>query len=137
MKFLEPKGRYEPRYEATLDEMFEAIEFTPYSKDAPRRAGWLFVSETKMNRGYTGGWYHAKFKPALIEPTLIEMLAPSIFSNSPEELHEELYAELIRWEGGEVRLYLKFRKILGSYCLVTLREDDVIAWLDKHKEAAC
>lgn len=131
MKFLEPKGRYEPRYETTLDEMFEAIEFTPYSKDAPRRAGWLFVSNTQLNRGYTGGWYHAKFKPALIE-----MLAPSIFSNSPEELHEELYAELISWEGGEVRLYLKFQQILGSYLMATLREEDVIAWLGRAKGAA-
>ena len=84
-----------------------------------------------MHRGYTGGWYHAKFKPALVE-----MLAPSIFSNAPEKLHEELYAELIRWEGGEVRLYLKFQQILGSYCLVTLREEDVIAWLGRAKGAA-
>lgn len=132
MKFLEPKGRYEPRYETTLDEMFEAIEFVPYKNGVPpRRTGWLFVSVTQMSRGYAGGWYYAKFKPALID-----MLAPSIFSNSPEELHEELYAELIRWEGGEVRLYLKFQQILGSYCLVTLREDDVIAWLEQAKEIA-
>ena len=132
MKFLNPKGRYEPRYEATLDEMFEAIEFTPYSSgDAPRRAGWLFVSDTRMHSGYTGGWYHAKFKP-----TLIEMLAPSIFSNAPEKLHEELYAELIRWEGGEVRLYLKFQQITGSYCMTVLRKEDVIAWLEQAKEIA-
>ena len=133
MKFLEPKGRYEPRYEATLDEMFEEIEFTPYTAKggAPRRAGWLFVSDTQMSRGYAGGWYHAKFKPALVE-----MLAPSIFSNAPGNLHEELYAELNSWEGGEVRLYLKFQQILGSYCMATLREEDVIAWLDQAKGVA-
>ena len=131
MKFLNPKSRYEPRYEATLDEMFEAIEFTPYSKDAPRRAGWLFVRELRLNCGFIGGWYHAKFKPALIE-----MLAPSIFSNSPEELHEELYVELVLWKGGEVRLYLKFRQIIGSYCMTVLCKEDVIAWIEQAKEIA-
>jgi hypothetical protein len=130
MKFLEPKGRYEPRYEATLDEMFEEIEFIPYNKGvSPRRTGWLFVSETQMSRGYTGGWYYAKFKP-----DLIEMLAPSIFSNSPENLHEELSAELVRWEAGEIRLYMSFQRIIGSYCMAVLREEDVIAWLDQARK---
>lgn len=132
MKFLEPKGRYEPRYEAALDEMFEAIEFVPYKNGVPpRRAGWLFVSVTQMSRGYAGGWYYAKFKPALID-----MLAPSIFSNSPENLHEELSVELVRWEPGEIRLYMSFQGIIGSYCMVVLREEDVIAWLDQAKGVA-
>ena len=132
MKFLNPQGRYEPRYEATLDEMFEAIEFVPYKNGIPpHRAGWLFVSVTQVSRGYSGGWYYAKFKPALIE-----MLAPSIFSNSQEKLHEELYADLLRWKGGEVRVYLNFQQISGSYCLATLREEDVIAWLEQAKGAA-
>lgn len=132
MKFLNPKGRYEPRYEATLDEMFEAIEFTPYSSGVPpRRAGWLFVSESQMNLGYTGGWYHAKFKPELIG-----MLAPSIFSNAPENLHIELSVQMVKWEEGETRLYMSFQNIIGSYCMATLREEDVIAWLGRAKGAA-
>lgn len=132
MKFLNPKTRWEPRWEATLDEMFEEIRFTRYTLPCPStESGWLYLSTLGLHRkGGSDGWYHVKLRPALID-----MLAPSIFSNLPELLHEELHADLVKSIDGQIRLYLQFKKVSGAYCLTVLDEAEVFAWLDRHKTA--
>ena len=130
MKFLDPKTRWEPRYEATLDEVFENIELIPYSKHPVQREGWLFLSMLRMNE-YRGGWHYAKFRPQLLE-----MLAPSIFSNKASVLHQELSAELIDQRDGTVKLYLSFTLVSGAYCLLVTSKDEALTLIDRHKEAA-
>lgn len=133
MKFLDPKSRAEPRYEATLDEVFEDIEFIPYSKHPVQREGWLFLSMLSMLRmnEYRGGWHYAKFRPQLLD-----MLAPSIFSNKASVLHQELRAELIEQRDGTVKLYLSFTLVSGAYCLLVTSKDEALTLIDRHKEAA-
>lgn len=132
VEFLSPKSRSEPRYKATLADVLEAIEFAPYrSAFGGKGPGWLFLSTYRSGRSYPGGCHHVKFKPALID-----MLAPSIFSNSAEHLHEELSMELISQQDGSLRLYMQFQSITGSYCLMEVSEAEAIEWLDRHKEAA-
>lgn len=129
MKFLCPKSRAEPRYEATLDEVFEDIEFIPYSKHPVQREGWLFLSTMGMNE-WRGGCHYAKFRPQLLD-----MLAPSIFSNKASVLHQELSAELIDQQDGTVKLYLSFTLVSGAYCLLVTSKDEALTLIDRHKEA--
>lgn len=131
MKFLDPKGRWEPRYEATLNEVFEDIEFVPYSRNAKQREGWLFLSTLGMVHEYRGGWYYAKFRPQLLD-----MLAPSIFSNGASVLHRELSAEFIDQEDGTVKLYLSFTQVSGAYCLLVTSKAEAMGLIEGRKEVA-
>lgn len=130
MKLLDPENRWEPCCEATLDELFEEITFTPYGNEVVGpRAGWLFLSNIGVSHG--GGWHYVKFKQALCE-----LLSCSIYGNDPTTIHEHHFLQLVSQQDGTVKLFLKFQQILGSYCLTLMDEAEAIAWLERAKEIA-
>lgn len=131
MRFLNPQSRYEPRYEATLSDVFEEIEFVPYSNGVRQRSGWLYLCTLDMRMGYSGGWYYVKFKPELAE-----MLAFSIYGNNLSTLHENHSLRLLKRDDGTVRLIMQFSRIIGSYHLMEVGEAEALSWLNRHKEAA-
>lgn len=129
---LDYQGRYKPCFEATLDELFETVEAMPMHGPGSRlpglREGWLYLSTLYLNRA-DFIHYYAKVKPALVEM----ISRRSIFETDGINLPEHHGLEIQERDGG-MFLAVKFQLVSGSYTLVKLEREVMLAMLDKARE---
>lgn len=132
MKKLEYKGRYQPLYEATLDEWITDIKFTPFTKSstAGLDRSWLHVSHTSFNNKPLGGWIHFKPSAALIEAISGRSIFRAVGDTDGSNIAEEHNMEIIETPDGYKLLY-GFSKISGSYALSMISREELFSWLRK------
>lgn len=132
---LEYKGRYEPSFEATLDELFETVECYPMhnSQIPERRAGWLYLSTLGMKRPES--WKESVHYYVKVTPTLAHMIsARSIFETNDLNLPANHHLQLTERHDGSLVLGLEFQWISGYYTLTKLDLEQVVELLGKARE---
>ena len=136
---LDYQGRYTPCFEATLDELIEAVECYPMHdarRQPPgRREGWLYLSTFFFPAAYQHAAAKSVHYYAKVKPGLVEMIGRrSIFETDGMNLPEHHGLEICE-RNNEVFLAVKFQLVSGSYTLVRLDRQQILDLLNKAREA--
>lgn len=137
MRELQREDRWTPNYEGTLDELFTEINFTPFKGNGvkPMPAGWISLSTLDVSKYLgdysTAGWFRVK-----ATEDLARMIAGrSIYGPNLLTLGEQHYLEVTVRNDGRVFIYMRFQSILGSYNLIEVALEELLAKLRAAKEA--
>lgn len=127
MKKIPYKSRFDPQYEATLDELFLNIKFIPFRGNNVQQQppGWLHMSHHTWPNRPLFGWVYVEASDLLIE--MID--SRSIFDGSRSVISRDHCLEMIWRSDGKIFLYQKFQQIVGSYNLCEVAEAELVAWV--------